>query len=150
MKARQKQMNNYKFHINWICEMTVFHTSRTIHVHPNRGCECDYPLRNQTARFPNFPPKEFFSNWGSSGWGRRSPVKLGGIMCVKHTGVHYQHFASQFIAGGQRRKSIFCTFRRYSKRWQRKLARVEILRVSLSADLRSWSFTRGFRFDSRL
>lgn len=38
-------------------------------------------------------------------------------MCVKHAGVHYQHFASDssrgggWVGGGEiRRKSIFCTF----------------------------------------
>lgn len=47
-----------------------------------------------------------FSLEGSSGRGRRSPVKLGGIMCVKHTGVRYQRFASRFIAGGRKERAF--------------------------------------------
>lgn len=114
----------------------VFHTSQIIHVHPNRGCVVTLSTEESDCVIHQFSLKKSdFTNWGSSGWGRLPLVKLGGIMCVKHAGVQYQHyFASQFIAGGQRRKSIFCTFRRYPERWKRKLARVEILPVSLFAD----------------
>lgn len=60
-------------------------------------------LFNKTFFFLMEEAPAHFSLEGFLGWGRRSPVKLGGIMCVKHTGVRYQHFASEFIAGGRQR-----------------------------------------------
>lgn len=38
------------------------------------------------------------------GWGRRSPVKIGEIMCVKHAGVPYQHFASDSSQGAEKKE----------------------------------------------
>lgn len=102
-------------------QWTAFHTSWTIPVNYPRGGYVNAVSTEESTPalwFPNFSfttlfffflmdeaPAQF-SLEGSSGRGRRSPVKLGGIMCVKHTGVRYQHFASRFIAGGRQERAF--------------------------------------------
>lgn len=102
-------------------QWTPFHTSWTIPVNYPRGYVNAVSTEESTLAlwFPNFSFSRLFfffflmdeapahfSLEGSSGRGRRSPVKLGGIMCVKHTGVRYQHFASRFIAGGRQERAF--------------------------------------------